>query len=102
MAMTFLRPLLVDLFRKTMKPVEQVLKDANVKEEAVNEVVLVGRSTRIQPQGPTALERIFWWQKSLLRVSIQMKLLHMVLLFKVGFFRGHKATKALSLSMFVP
>ena len=30
----------MDLFRKTMKPIEQVLKDANVK-EAVNEVVLM-------------------------------------------------------------
>ena len=28
----------MDLFRKTMKPVEQVLKDANVKKEDVNEV----------------------------------------------------------------
>ncbi|EGO02855.1 hypothetical protein SERLA73DRAFT_176280 [Serpula lacrymans var. lacrymans S7.3] len=37
----------VDLFRKTMKPVEQVLKDANVKKEDVDEVVLVGGSTRI-------------------------------------------------------
>ena len=37
----------MDLFRKTMKPVEQVLKDANVKKEAVDEVVLVGGSTRI-------------------------------------------------------
>jgi heat shock protein 5 len=37
----------MDLFRKTMKPVEQVLKDANVKKEDVNEVVLVGGSTRI-------------------------------------------------------
>ncbi|TFY70810.1 hypothetical protein EVG20_g2191 [Dentipellis fragilis] len=30
----------LDLFRKTMKPVEQVLKDANVKKEDVDEVVL--------------------------------------------------------------
>jgi heat shock protein 5 len=28
----------MDLFRKTMKPVEQVLKDANVKKEDINEV----------------------------------------------------------------
>jgi endoplasmic reticulum chaperone BiP len=34
-------------FRKTMKPVEQVLKDANFKKEAISEVVLVGGSTRI-------------------------------------------------------
>ena len=28
----------MDLFRRTMKPVEQVLKDANVKKEDVDEV----------------------------------------------------------------
>lgn len=37
----------MDLFRKTMKPVEQVLKDANVKKENIDEVVLVGGSTHI-------------------------------------------------------
>lgn len=37
----------IDLFRKTLKPVEQVLKDAGVKKEDVNEIVLVGGSTRI-------------------------------------------------------
>jgi len=37
----------MDLFRKTMKPVEQVLKDAKVNKEDVDEVVLVGGSTRI-------------------------------------------------------
>ena len=37
----------MDLFRKTTKPVEQVLKDANIKEEAIAKVVLVSGSTRI-------------------------------------------------------
>jgi endoplasmic reticulum chaperone BiP len=37
----------VDLFERTMKPVEQVLKDAGVKKSEVAEVVLVGGSTRI-------------------------------------------------------
>ena len=37
----------LDLFRKTMKPVEQVLKDAGVKKEDIDDVVLVGGSTRI-------------------------------------------------------
>ena len=37
----------IDLFRQTLKPVEQVLKDANVKKEDIDEVVLVGGSTRI-------------------------------------------------------
>ena len=35
------------LFRKTMKPVEQVLRDAKVSKSQINEVVLVGGSTRI-------------------------------------------------------
>ncbi|KAH7902922.1 putative heat shock protein 70, partial [Hygrophoropsis aurantiaca] len=37
----------IDLFRKIMKAVKQVLKGANVKKEDVDEVVLVGGSTRI-------------------------------------------------------
>ncbi|CUA77851.1 78 kDa glucose-regulated protein homolog [Rhizoctonia solani] len=37
----------IDLFCKTMKPVEQVLKDANVKKEDISDIVLVGGSTRI-------------------------------------------------------
>ncbi|KAJ7497078.1 heat shock protein 70 family [Mycena latifolia] len=37
----------MDLFRKTMQPVQRVLKDANVKKEQVDEIVLVGGSTRI-------------------------------------------------------
>ncbi|KAE9408582.1 heat shock protein 70 [Gymnopus androsaceus JB14] len=36
-----------DLFRRTMKPVEQVLKDAGLRKEEVDEIVLVGGSTRI-------------------------------------------------------
>jgi heat shock protein 5 len=37
----------MELFRKTMKPVEQVIKDAGVKKEDIDEIVLVGGSTRI-------------------------------------------------------
>ncbi|KAF8287734.1 HSP70-domain-containing protein [Clavulina sp. PMI_390] len=37
----------MDLFRKTLKPVEQVLKDAGVTKSKVNGIVLVGGSTRI-------------------------------------------------------
>merc|ERR1712230_111232 len=36
-----------DLFRATMDPVEKVLRDAGVSESQVDEVVLVGGSTRI-------------------------------------------------------
>ncbi|CAL6038398.1 Heat_shock protein 70 [Hexamita inflata] len=37
----------MDLFKKTMKPVELVLKDASLSVEDIDEVVLVGGSTRI-------------------------------------------------------
>jgi len=37
----------MDLFRKTMAPVQQVLKDAGVSKHEVDEIVLVGGSTRI-------------------------------------------------------
>ena len=36
-----------DLFRKTMKPVEQVLKDAKMSKSQIQEIVLVGGSTRV-------------------------------------------------------
>jgi len=36
-----------DLFRKTLKPVAQVLKDASLKKSDIHEIVLVGGSTRI-------------------------------------------------------
>jgi heat shock protein 5 len=36
-----------DLFQKTIKPVDQVLKDSKLKKEDVHEIVLVGGSTRI-------------------------------------------------------
>jgi L1 cell adhesion molecule like protein len=36
-----------DLFRKTIEPVEKVLKDAKMSKSQINEIVLVGGSTRI-------------------------------------------------------
>lgn len=36
-----------DLFRSTMKPVKQVLEDADLKTDDIDEIVLVGGSTRI-------------------------------------------------------
>ena len=36
-----------DLFRKTFEPVEQVIKDSGISKSLINEVVLVGGSTRI-------------------------------------------------------
>ena len=48
----------IDLFRKTLKPVEQVLKDAKVKKEDINDIVLVGGSTRI-PKVQSLVEEYF-------------------------------------------
>lgn len=36
-----------DLFKKTLQPVQQVLEDAGLKKTDIDEVVLVGGSTRI-------------------------------------------------------
>ncbi|KAI7883286.1 heat shock 70 kDa protein [Lichtheimia hyalospora FSU 10163] len=47
-----------DLFRKTLKPVERVLKDAGVTKDQVDDIVLVGGSTRI-PKVQKLLEDYF-------------------------------------------
>ncbi|CAG8450872.1 6744_t:CDS:2 [Diversispora eburnea] len=52
-----------DLFRKTLKPVEQVLKDANVNKGEVHDIVLVGGSTRI-PKVVQLLEDFFNGKKA--------------------------------------
>merc|ERR1711981_571670 len=39
--------LCLDLFKKTLKPVAQVLKDSGIPKDQINQVVLVGGSTRI-------------------------------------------------------
>jgi len=48
----------LDLFKKTMVPVTQVLKDSGVSKSAVDEVILVGGSTRI-PRIRTMLSSYF-------------------------------------------
>ncbi|KAE8149517.1 putative ER Hsp70 chaperone BiP [Aspergillus avenaceus] len=53
----------MDLFKKTLKPVEQVLKDAKVKKSEVNDIVLVGGSTRI-PKVQSLLEEFFGGKKA--------------------------------------
>lgn len=50
--------LTIDLFRKTLKPVEQVLTDAKVKKSEVDDIVLVGGSTRI-PKVVELIEEYF-------------------------------------------
>ncbi|KAH8601109.1 putative 78 kDa glucose-regulated protein like protein [Bisporella sp. PMI_857] len=53
----------IDLFKKTLKPVEQVLKDAKVKKGEVDDIVLVGGSTRI-PKVVELLEEYFGGKKA--------------------------------------
>ncbi|KAK3303543.1 glucose-regulated protein [Chaetomium strumarium] len=48
----------MDLFKKTLKPVEQVLKDAKVSKSEVDDIVLVGGSTRI-PKVQALIEEFF-------------------------------------------
>ncbi len=53
----------IDLFKKTLKPVEQVLKDAKVKKSEIDDIVLVGGSTRI-PKVQSLLEDFFGGKKA--------------------------------------
>jgi heat shock protein 5 len=53
----------IDLFKKTLKPVEQVLKDAKVKKTEVDDIVLVGGSTRI-PKVQALIEEYFGGKKA--------------------------------------
>lgn len=48
----------MELFRKTLRPVEQVLKDAGVSKADVTDIVLVGGSTRI-PKIQSLVEEFF-------------------------------------------
>jgi len=52
-----------DLFKKTLKPVEQVLKDAKLKKTEVDDIVLVGGSTRI-PKVQEMIEEYFGGKKA--------------------------------------
>ncbi|KAI9013160.1 putative ER Hsp70 chaperone BiP [Gaertneriomyces semiglobifer] len=53
----------MDLFKRTMRPVEKVLKDAGVKKDEVHDIVLVGGSTRI-PKVVELLENYFNGKKA--------------------------------------
>lgn len=53
----------MDLFKKTLKPVEQVLKDAKVKKSEIDDIVLVGGSTRI-PKVQSLIEEFFGGKKA--------------------------------------
>ncbi|KAG0320470.1 ATPase with role in protein import into the ER [Podila horticola] len=53
----------MDLFRKTIKPVEQVLKDAGLEKNDIQDIVLVGGSTRI-PKVISLIEDFFGGKKA--------------------------------------
>jgi heat shock protein 5 len=53
----------VDLFKKTLLPVEKVLKDANLGKHEIHDIVLVGGSTRI-PKVVQLLEDFFNGKKA--------------------------------------
>ncbi|KAJ5820501.1 glucose-regulated protein [Penicillium riverlandense] len=53
----------IDLFKKTLKPVEQVLKDAKVKKSEVDDIILAGGSTRI-PKVQSLVEGFFGGKKA--------------------------------------
>jgi len=53
----------MDLFKRTLKPVKQVLDDAKMKKEDINDIVLVGGSTRI-PKVQELLEEFFAGKKA--------------------------------------
>jgi heat shock protein 5 len=57
-----------DLFKKTLKTVEQVLKDAKVRKAEVNDIVLVGGSTRI-PKVQQLLEEFFDGKKASKKIN---------------------------------
>ncbi|KKA26266.1 hypothetical protein TD95_000026 [Thielaviopsis punctulata] len=53
----------MDLFKKTLKPVQQVLDDAKVKRDEIDDIVLVGGSTRI-PKVVSLIEEYFSGKKA--------------------------------------
>lgn len=53
----------IDLFKRTLKPVKQVLDDAKIKKDEVDDIVLVGGSTRI-PKVQALLEEFFSGRKA--------------------------------------
>jgi endoplasmic reticulum chaperone BiP len=53
----------LDLIRRTFKPVKQVLKDAKMSKEQIDDIVLVGGSTRI-PKVQSLLEDFFNGKKA--------------------------------------
>ena len=84
----------MDLFSKTMKSVEQVLKDANVRRRLMKSSLLV-----VLPVFPRSSNssRNFSAARSLPRVSTPTRPLRTMLLFKMVFYRAKLEVKILSL-----
>ena len=70
-----------DLFRKTMEPVEKVLRDAKIDKGSVHDIVLVGGSTRI-PKVQKMVSDFFNGKEPSKSINL-MRLLHMVPLSKL-------------------
>jgi len=73
----------MDYFRKCMEPVEKVIRDSKLSKSQIQQIVLVGGSTRI-PKVQQLLSD-FLVVKNYVVASIQMKRLHMVLPFNPQF-----------------
>lgn len=71
------------LFKSTMEPVEQVLRDAKLSKSQIDEIVLVGGSTRIPKSNNYYL--IFSVEKNYVNQLILMNVLHMVQQYKLQF-----------------
>lgn len=85
----------MDLFKKTLLPVKQVLQDAKMEKKQVNEIVLVGGSTRI----PKVCANLFFLQP----YSQPLDLLHALFppLFQIQemlreFFDGRELSKEIN------
>ena len=108
----------MDLFRKTMKPVEQVLKDANVKKEDIQDVrslLLPHLSPRVLTIGvhgrssSSVVRRVFLRSSSSSRNfsaarsprsrSTRMRRLRMAPQFKVAFSRARAVSRTVSCSL---
>ena len=61
----------MDIFRRCMSPVEKVLKDSKISKNNIDEIVLIGGSTRI-PKLQTMLKS-FLMEKIYVNLLIQMK-----------------------------
>ena len=54
----------MDLFRSTLKPVDKVLEDAYLKRTDVDDIILVGGSTK-NTNDSTNYQRIFLWKRTI-------------------------------------